>query len=77
MRHVDRTFALLACVAVACVNGTTPDCTSVDSGCFPFQNDSGPPSDSGQSDASDASSEGSPEASDDAAVDSAVDSPVD
>ena len=42
-----------ASLAVACVDGKTPDCTSVDSGCFPGDTGTTPPLDSG-SDASDA-----------------------
>lgn len=46
-------FFLCAAAIVACVDGKTPDCTSIDSGCFP--EDTGtPPIDSGL-DASDAS----------------------
>jgi len=51
----------------ACVDGTTPDCKSPDSGCFPGDS-GGPILDSGQSDATDASSDVS-EASADAASD--------
>jgi hypothetical protein len=52
-------FFLCAATMMACVDGKTPDCTSVDSGCFP--EDTGtPPADSGTdaastSDATDAS----------------------
>jgi hypothetical protein len=69
------TFAVLASalVMVGCVDGATPDCTAIDSGCYPVETDSGP-SDSGQSDVTDASSDGTPDASNDSAVDSAVDS---
>lgn len=55
---------VLSTAAVACVDGTTPTCTSPDSGCFP--GDAGGV-DSGQSDASDASSDVSEAGSADAA----------
>ncbi len=73
MKLATFALALSAVVTVGCVDGTTPDCTSEGSGCYPMGNDGGA-SDSGQSDATDASSDGNPEASNDSAVDSAVDS---
>jgi hypothetical protein len=65
-----RVWALLAvgAMCVACVDGTTPDCKSPDSGCFPGDSGGGPTVDSGQLDASDASSDVN-EASADAAAD--------
>ena len=55
-----RVAAFLMCLAsVACVDGKTPDCTSVDSGCFPEDTGTTPTpdaSDAGATDASDASS---------------------
>ena len=49
-----RVIALFVCAAmVACVDGKTPDCTSVDSGCFP--EDTGAPVVDSSTDAFDAS----------------------
>lgn len=61
------TLALCAAaVVVACVDGTTPDCSSPTSGCFPT--DAG-----GQSDVAEASSDSSPpvDAASDAVSDAA------
>ena len=41
--------------AAACVDGTTPDCTSVTSGCYPGDSGGTTPDASNASDASDAS----------------------
>ena len=52
-------FFLFAAAIVACVDGKTPDCTSIDSGCFPEDTGTSPQPDasdaSNPSDASDAS----------------------
>jgi hypothetical protein len=50
-------FFLCAATIVACVDGTTPDCTTVASGCFP-QDTGTPPT----PDASDASSDAASDA---------------
>jgi hypothetical protein len=55
--------ALLTSATLACVDGTTPDCSYVDSGCF-VGADTG-----SQADASDASSDVSPVDGADAATD--------
>jgi hypothetical protein len=68
---------LLACIAatVACVDGATPDCSTVSSGCYP----SDASGSDGASDAADASSTDASDASDaaidatDAATDAAID----
>jgi hypothetical protein len=52
----------------ACVDGTTPDCSYVDSGCYPTEASS-PTDGSSQSDVSDASSDVSPDVSPDALTD--------
>jgi hypothetical protein len=36
-------LAMLSCIA--CVDGKTPDCTSIDSGCYPSEAAPPPPSD--------------------------------
>jgi hypothetical protein len=61
MKLVVVAFLILSCAAAlaACVDGKTPDCTTIDSGCFPEDTGS-PPVDSASdapsaSDASDAS----------------------
>ncbi len=74
---MKRVAAFFVCAAisvfgVACVDGQTPDCTSVDSGCFP--EDSGTPPIEASTDASDASTVDASDAGDASSVpDVAVD----
>ncbi len=65
----------LAC-AVACVTGTTPDCSTPASGCFPGGNpqDGGSDANDANDDASDASDGGQTDASDASSI---TDSPSD
>ena len=73
MTRVAFFLCLLAASSLgACVDGKTPDCTSVDSGCFPGDTGS-PVVDSG----SDVSSDASPSDASDASTDVVVDAPVD
>ena len=46
-------LCVLTLAGTACVDGKTPDCTTVDSGCFPEDTGS-PPVESGSPDATDA-----------------------
>ena len=71
MRHAVRWLAgaaVLAAAATGCVDGTTPNCLTPDSGCYPVD----AAADSGQADASDASSDVSA-AGDGATTDAASD----
>lgn len=71
MLHVVRWLAgvaVLSAAATGCVDGTTPNCSTPDSGCYPVD----AAGESGQADASDASSDVS-EAGDDATTDAASD----
>ena len=68
-RWVVRLAALGAIVASACVDGTTPDCSTPETGCYPGEGGTNP----GDSSASDASSDASGDASSDAANDAATD----
>ena len=64
-----RAVAFFLCIAAtACVDGKTPDCTTVDSGCFPEDTGTTPPVDSGP-DASDANASDAADASSDAPID--------
>jgi hypothetical protein len=56
----------------ACVDGTTPDCATPSSPCYPGDAAQDGSQDGGQSDASDASSDGTTEAGD-AATDAVLD----
>jgi hypothetical protein len=53
---MTRALLLLSALLLvaACVDGTTPDCTSQSSGCYPGDG-SAPPPDAGNADATDAS----------------------